>query len=261
MLECELEAALAAAKSAEAAILEVYNSPFEVEIKDDHSPVTSADKKADKIIRKALHAIFPEDAFLTEESSDLEDRFKAPRVWIVDPVDGTKEFVSHNGEFTTNIALCVNKEIVLGVINAPVLKRTYYAIKGQGAFRVNEDGSVVRLSVSPRVDGLIAMRSISHNKPEEEQFLSDNAAHFAGPAVPIGAALKFAALAEGRADFFLRSSNGTKEWDVAPGDLLVKEAGGFMCETNGKDFVYNRRDVYNRIGYVMGNLRQPWMFR
>ena len=84
--------------------------------------------------------------------------------------------------------------------------------------------------------------------------------HFDPEIAPVGAALKFAYVAEGRADFFIRISNGTKEWDVAPGDLLIKEAGGFMCEPDGADFLYNRVDVYNRKGYIMGNALRPWMF-
>ena len=260
MLERELEAAITAAKKAEADILDIYGQPFDVEIKEDDSPVTQADKKADKIIRKYLHSIFPEDVFLTEESTDFIERLSAKRLWIVDPVDGTKEFVSRNGQFTTNIALCMNHEIVVGVINVPVLGLTYYAVKGQGAYRLGKDGKAERIHVSSREDNLIALRSVSHFKPGEAQFMERNAAHFEGEPIPTGAALKFARIAEGAADFFIRSSSGTKEWDVAPGDLILKEAGGFMCEPDGKDFAYNRQDVYNRKGYVMGNKRQPWMF-
>lgn len=260
MLERELEAAIEASKRAQEAILEIYAEPFDVEIKEDASPVTQADKRADKIIRKYLHSLFPEDVFLTEESIDFPERLTCERLWIVDPVDGTKEFVSRNGEFTTNIALCMNHEIVLGVINIPVLDTVYFAVKGQGAFRKNKDGSVERIHVSSREEGLIALRSVSHFKPGEATFMEKNAKHFSGESKPTGAALKFARIAEGSADFFIRCSSGTKEWDVAPGDLLLKEAGGFMCEPDGKDFAYNRQDVYNRKGYIMGNKRQSWMF-
>ncbi len=260
MFEKELAAAIEAAKKAEVAILEVYAKPFDVEIKSDDSPVTEADKKADEIIRAHLSSLFPTDAFLTEESADTPERLSTRRLWIVDPVDGTKEFVSRNGEFTTNIALCLDHEIVVGVINAPLLGITYFAVKGEGAYRLNKDGSKTRLQVSPRTDGLLAMRSISHFRDAEAAFMDQNAAHFMGEPVAVGAALKFAALAEGRLDFFIRLSSGTKEWDVAPGDLLVKEAGGFMVEPSGKSFTYNREDVYNRNGYIMGNILQGWMF-
>ncbi|MCR5349024.1 MAG: 3'(2'),5'-bisphosphate nucleotidase CysQ [Bacilli bacterium] len=259
MLELELRCAIEAAKEAEKAILTVYSKPFAVEIKDDDSPVTEADKMADEIIRGYLSARFPDDAFLTEESADTPERFSKKRVWIVDPVDGTKEFVSRNGEFATNIALCENGQIVLGVINAPALGVLYFAVKGEGAYRLNPDGTEQRLHVDARTEQLRVMRSISFFRPAEESYLAKNKIHFLGEPTPVGAALKFAALAEGRADFFIRLSPSTKEWDVAAGDLLVKEAGGFMCQPSGADFTYNRKDVYNRNGYVMGNKLQPWM--
>ena len=103
------------------------------------------------------------------------------------------------------------------------------------------------------------MRSISFFQPSEASYMRSNARHFAREAKPVGAALKFARIAEGSQDFFIRLSNGTKEWDVASGDLIVREAGGFMLEPNGVPFVYNREDVYNRNGYLVGNILQPWM--
>jgi len=250
---------LSAVKEAEKAIMEVYGTAFDVEIKSDDSPVTEADKRADKIIRDILAKAFPEDGFLTEESADTPERFSKKRIWIVDPVDGTKEFVSHNGEFTTNVALCEGKEIVLGVINAPVLGCVYFAVKGEGCFCLDKDGTVTKLHVSDRTTGLRAMRSISFFKPEEAAFMKDHAEFFDGDARPVGAAIKFCRLAEGTYDFLVRLGGNTKEWDVAAGDIIVKEAGGFVCEPTGKDFVYNREDVYNRLGYAMGNIRQDWM--
>ena len=126
----ELDAAIAAAKKAEPHILRVYHSSFDVEIKEDASPVTEADKGADEIIRAYLAGIFADDGFLTEESKDTGDRLRKKRIWIVDPVDGTKEFVSRNGQFTTNIALAEDHQVVVGVINAPTLGVLYYAVKG-----------------------------------------------------------------------------------------------------------------------------------
>lgn len=259
MLEFELKNAINAAKVAEKAILDVYNTPFEVEIKEDNSPVTKADKMADEIIRDILSKAFPDDGFLTEESADTPERLTKKRIWIVDPVDGTKEFVSRNGEFTTNIALCEDHEIVLGIINCPVKNTLFYAIKGQGAFRLEDGKDPVRIHVSSKLDGFLPLRSISFFRPSEARYMRSNAHHFICEAVPTGAALKFARIAEGSADFFIRLSGGTKEWDVAPGDLLVREAGGFMVEPSGAQFHYNREDVYNRNGYIVGNKLQPWM--
>lgn len=259
MLERELKVAIEAAKKAEEAILEVYRTPFEVEIKEDNSPVTLADKRADDIIRGILSEAFPEDGFLTEESADTPERFKKKRIWIVDPVDGTKEFVSKNGEFTTNIALCENHEIILGIINVPNRGVLYYAIKGQGAYRVDPGCEPIRIHVDGRKENLRCMRSISFFQPAEAHYMRVHNAHFQGNAKPVGAALKFARIAEGSQDFFIRLSTGTKEWDVASGDLIVNEAGGFMLEPSGSPFKYNREDVYNRHGYLVGNVFLPWM--
>lgn len=261
MMERELEKALLAARTAQKAILEVYATSFDVEIKPDNSPVTQADKKADEIIRAVLSEAFPEDGFLTEESADTPERFAKKRIWIVDPVDGTKEFVARNGEFTTNIALCQEHEIILGLIFVPVTGVCYYAIKGEGAYRLDPDGTKTRLHVAEEKEKVIALRSRSFYKKAEIEYAETRKSHFDGEMVPLGAAMKFAFIAEGRADFFGRATNGTKEWDVAPGDLIVTEAGGTMVDGNGKKFVYNREDVYNRDGYIVCSHFAGWMLR
>ena len=254
--EAELNAAIEAVKLAQVHILKVYATPFEVEIKSDDSPVTAADKGADDILRAYLGKRFPAYGFLTEESQDTDERFAKEYIWIIDPVDGTKEFVSRNGQFTTNVALAKNGEVVLGVINAPTLGICYYAIKGEGAFRIEKDGKVTPIHVSSRDDHLRALRSISFFKEEEKKFMEEHAVSFEGEPRMVGAALKFCAIAEGSADFFYRCSSGTKEWDVASGDLIVKEAGGYMAEPDGHEFTYNRKDVYNRKGYVVANKKE-----
>ena len=253
MYQKETEAMIEAAREAAKVILDVYHSSFEVEIKEDDSPVTAADKKADELIRGLLSKQFPDYGFLTEESADTSERFTKKAIFIIDPVDGTKEFVSRNGQFTTNIALCVDGEIVAGVIHAPTLNTTYYAYEHQGAFRIDPDGNHQRIHVSKRKENLRVLRSISFFKPEEQAFIDAHKDRFEGEPKPIGAALKFCAIAEGNAEFFYRGTSGTKEWDVAAGDIILKEAGGIMLQPNGEPFVYNRKDVYNRIGYVMAN--------
>lgn len=234
-------------------ILSIYHSPFAVEIKDDDSPVTKADKANDAYLREFLSARFPEIGFLTEESQDTKLRLHQKAIWIIDPVDGTSEFVKKTDEFTVNIALCVDHEIVVGVIYAPVLDRLYYAIKGQGAYVEDSSHKPVRLHVSEKDHELKAMRSISHFNDLEKAFMERNQDRFEGEATPVGAALKFAYLAEGKFDFYIRISGGTKEWDVASGNLILTEAGGIMVEPSGAKLYYNREDVYNRNGYVMAN--------
>lgn len=258
MYEKELECAIYAAREAEKLIKEVYLTNFEVEIKEDDSPVTKADKLADNIIREILGKNFPEYGFLTEESEDNPERLKKEFIWIVDPVDGTKEFVSRNGQFTTNIALAKNGEVVVGIVNVPMFNCLYYAVKNEGAYRINPDGSKERIFVSDKKKGeLRTMRSISFFKPEEKAFLDKHKDCFVDEEIEeIGAANKFAAIAEGRKDFFIRLSSGTKEWDVASGDLLVSEAGGIMVEPDGNKIKYNKVDVYNRKGYLIANSKE-----
>lgn len=252
MYEKELDAALRAAKRAETKIKEIYQTDFDVEIKGDNSPVTLADKIADALIREDLKKEFPDYGFLTEESADTKERLKKRAVWIVDPVDGTKEFVSRNGQFTTNIALAVDHEVVVGVINVPMLNLLYYAVKGKGSFCLTKD-SCQRIHCSNREKELRTVRSISFFNDKEKAFYEKYKDRFAGEARPIGAANKFCVIAQGDYDFFYRMSSGTKEWDVAAGDLLIHEAGGAMVQPSGERFRYNREDVYNREGYIIAN--------
>ncbi|MBO7120792.1 MAG: 3'(2'),5'-bisphosphate nucleotidase CysQ, partial [Bacilli bacterium] len=163
MWEREIEEMKNAALLAEKKILEVYHSTFKVETKSDDSPVTEADKAADKIIKDYLKERFPDYAFLTEESVDTKERLHKDLLFIIDPVDGTVEFVNKSGGFSTNIALCYKNEIVAGVINIPLEQMTYYAVKGQGAYKEGRDKNPHRIHVSDRVGkNLRALISISH---------------------------------------------------------------------------------------------------
>ncbi|MFA6620099.1 MAG: 3'(2'),5'-bisphosphate nucleotidase CysQ, partial [Bacilli bacterium] len=161
MYERELAAMQKAALDAEKKIKEIYQTAFAVEIKSDNSPVTAADKGADQLIRQELHHSFPSYALLTEESKDDLSRLTNDNVFIVDPVDGTKEFVARNGEFTTNIALSHNHQIVVGVINVPMENVMYFALKGQGAFKWEKGKDPVQIHVSNKLTGLTALRSRS----------------------------------------------------------------------------------------------------
>jgi 3'(2'), 5'-bisphosphate nucleotidase len=225
-----------------------------VEVKSDDSPVTAADKGADSLIRAELRKQFPSYAFLTEESQDDKSRLSNDFVFIVDPVDGTKEFVSRNGEFCTNIALAYRHEAVVGVINIPVQNVLYYAIKGQGAFRKEKGKEPVRIHVSSRDDRLFVVRSISFFNKQEETLIEKHKDRIA-KVISLGAALKFCSIAEGNADLSYRESPNTKEWDIAAGTVILKEAGGFILKHDGSEYAFNRDDVYNREGYVLANKR------
>jgi 3'(2'), 5'-bisphosphate nucleotidase len=256
MYEQELKAMMKAAFDAEVKIKEVYEQHFDVELKSDHSPVTAADKGADELIRKELHSSFPTYALLTEESKDDKTRLDNDYVFIVDPVDGTMEFVARNGEFCTNIALAYKHEVVVGVINIPLKDVCYYAIKGQGAYRLTKGGQPERIHVSNRGDGEIkVVSSRSFLKDEEKELMKKNAKHFASTST-LGAALKFCAIAEGSADLSYRLGGSTKEWDIAAGDLILHEAGGVVVKPEGGSYRYNRDDVYNHEGYILANKKE-----
>ena len=167
MWEEQLNAAIEAGVKAIKGILEIYNTDFDVEIKDDNSPVTLADKNADKVIREYLHEKYPEYSFLTEESTDDKSRLNNDFVWVVDPVDGTKDFVAKDGGFTTNIALSYKHEAVVGVVVVPLTGEIYYAAKGLGAF-YRHQGITKRIHVNDKLDNLIVYKSVFHSTKQEE---------------------------------------------------------------------------------------------
>ena len=261
MYEEVVQAMIEASLEAEVWIKKVYSMDFPVEIKSDNSPVTEADKGADEIIRRYLSERFPEAGFLTEESRDDGSRRNKKAIFIVDPVDGTMEFVSRNGEFTTNIAYCVDHQIVAAVIRIPMFNVTYYAVKGQGAFKKEDGKEPERIHVSDRLSGVRACCSISHQMPEEIAFYEAHKDRLAGDPVPCGAARKFCLVADGTFDLFVRYGGGTKEWDVAPGDLILSEAGGYMIKPDGSHYEYNREDVYNREGYILANKLENYFIK
>ncbi len=240
-----------AALIAKEKILEVYNTDFAVEIKEDDSPVTLADKSADQIIRDYLKKKYPHYAFLTEESQDDLSRIENPYCFIVDPVDGTADFVARNGEFTTNIALCFNHEIVAGVVSIPVLNEIYFASRGNGTYHIHSDKSISPCHVSSKTSDLTLFLSrfhaTDHEKKQMEYFpqITKTEAH--------GSSLKACLIAEGKGEIHFRLSAGTKEWDTAAIQLIVEEAGGIFVKPDGSRYQYNRKDVYNREGYIIVN--------
>ncbi len=253
--EDELKAMIESAVIAREKILEIYNTNFDVEIKEDNSPVTLADKSADKIISTYLKEKFPSYSFLTEESIDDKTRLKNRYVFIVDPVDGTKDFVDKNGEFTTNIALCKDHEIVVGVVSIPTSKEIYYAVKGHGSYYMKDENSKpIKIHVSDKLDDLTMYISRFHATDFEYQQsksfpqIKRVEAH--------GSSLKACMIARGLGEIHYRFSAGTKEWDTAAIQIIVKEAGGIFIKPDGKEYKYNREDVYNREGYIIVNRKE-----
>ena len=254
MWEKELKSAIEAAQLVIPKILEIYHTDFGVEIKGDNSPVTIADKTADKMIREYLHNLYPTHAFLTEESEDDLSRLENDFVWIVDPIDGTKDFIARDNEFCTSIALAYKHEIVVGVISAPALGEIFYASKGNGSFKL-KDGVVTKNHVSDKTDDLTYLASVFHEKEQEIAAVARHTDKIKRK-IKVGSALKACRIAEGKAELFYRLANGSKEWDVAGMQIVLEEAGGVFVEPDGSRIVYNREDVYQRKGYIAANKKE-----
>ena len=251
MWEEQLNAAIEAGVAAIEGILKIYHTDFDVEIKDDNSPVTLADKNADKVIREHLHRAFPTYAFLTEESEDDPSRLSNDYVWIVDPVDGTKDFVAKDGGFTTNIALAYKHEAVVGVVVVPLTGEIYYAAKGLGAF-YRKDGVTKQIHVNDKLDNLTCYKSVFHTKQNEEDMIKKHADKIT-KVEKWGSALKPCRIAQGLGEITYRLNDGTKEWDTAASQVIVEQAGGIFLRPNKERIMYNRKDVYNHDGYVICN--------
>lgn len=252
MYQDELSAAVEAARQAAAVIINVYSRPFEVEIKSDDSPVTEADKKSDALIRRLLGQKYPRHSFLTEEGADDRARLTAEYVWIIDPLDGTKDFVDRDGEFAINIALVHRHTPVVAVVAVPVTGEIFCAIKGEGAWLLEPNGRRRLLKVSDRLNELILLSSVYHENTDEKELAALYADRIAVTR-HVGSAIKACRIASGEADVSFRFNPNTKEWDTCAPQLLVEEAGGFFTEPDGSPITYNREDVYNRRGFAIYN--------
>ena len=258
--ENELQVAIKAVNAVRDVILDVYNSSdLGVEIKEDNSPVTKADKAADKIIRKILSEAFPNYAMLTEESLDDKSRLENDYVWIVDPVDGTKDFVAKNGEFTVNIGLSYKHEAVLGVILAPVTGEIYFAVKNEGSFyQKDKDSEPIKIHVNDKTNDLTTLVSRFHSNETEQEMIKKHSDRIKHQKI-IGATLKGCVIARGLAEMSYRFSSNTKEWDTCAMQIIVEEAGGYLLKFDGLPIRYNREDVYNHDGYIICNRKENFL--
>ena len=260
MFERELEVALNAVNSVRELILDIYYSDnLGVEIKEDNSPVTKADKAADKKIREILSTAFPLYSLLTEESVDDKSRLNNDYVWIVDPVDGTKDFVAKNGEFTVNIGLSYKHKAVLGVILVPVTGEIFYAVENQGSYYLKDkDSEPKRIHVNDKISDVTTLVSNFHSNQQEMDMIkkhSDIIKH----QKKMGATLKGCAIAKGEAEMSYRFSSNTKEWDTCAMQIIVEEAGGYLLKFDGTPICYNREDVYNKDGYIICNRKENFL--
>ena len=254
-----IEPIAALAREAGDAILEVYATDFDVQSKDDKSPLTQADLASQHRIVAGLAALSPELPIISEESGlpAFDERGRWPRYWLIDPLDGTREFVNRNGEFTVNIALIDNGRPVFGVVHVPVQGRTYVGCEGHGAERrIGDDAPrpirVASKSASPvRVVG-----SRSHRGASLDAFM-DRLGDC--ELVPMGSSLKFCVVAEGNADVYPRLGP-TSEWDTAAAQAVVEQAGGSVVTLDGKPMIYNQKaDILNPHFLVIGATDRDWL--
>jgi 3'(2'), 5'-bisphosphate nucleotidase len=250
--DIDFEVVCRIARQAGDAIMEVYAGEFDVELKGDNSPLTAADKASHDVIIAGLQKSFAEIPILSEEGRDIPfaERSLWQRFWLVDPLDGTKEFIKRNGEFTVNIALVENGHVTAGVVYVPVQARTYLGIKEQGAWlKVSQENPVkIQVRSVDEKTGLTVVMSRSHPSPELAAYLEDvNVAD----ALPVGSSLKLCVVAEGRADLYPRLGP-TMEWDTAAGHAVVEAAGGTVTQVDGEPLRYNKEDLLNPYFIVEG---------
>ncbi|MGR9071527.1 MAG: 3'(2'),5'-bisphosphate nucleotidase CysQ [Gammaproteobacteria bacterium] len=252
-----LESVKAVALRAGEKILQVYGTEFKVDLKEDRSPLTKADLAAHHCIVEGLAQVskFP---IISEESSEIpfSVRRQWTTYWLVDPLDGTKEFIKRNGEFTVNIALIHGHKPVLGVVYAPAKKQCYFAAESVGAFRQtgNENALPIRVR-SYRPEKLVVTSSRSHVTEDLKRYLNRLPKH---ELMSVGSSLKFCLIAEGSADVYPRLGP-TCEWDTAAAQCVVEQAGGKVIELEGMELRYNTRDSFlNPFFLVIGDAAHDW---
>ncbi|KKO49526.1 adenosine-3'(2'),5'-bisphosphate nucleotidase [Arsukibacterium sp. MJ3] len=242
-----LPAVISIAEQAGAAILAVYGreqADFNISAKADDSPLTAADLAAHQLIVALLSKLTPELPILSEEAADIswDIRQHWQRYWLVDPLDGTKEFIKRNGEFTVNIALIEHGEPILGVVHAPVLAKTYYAALGQGAFLKQHTGvTAINANHASSKQLVKVVGSRSHPSPDLAVYLAQFTQH---EMVPVGSSLKFCLVADGTADVYPRFGP-TMAWDTGAGHIIASEAGATVSFTGIANKVYQREPLLN----------------
>ncbi|WP_232293678.1 3'(2'),5'-bisphosphate nucleotidase CysQ [Stigmatella aurantiaca] len=245
------------AQEAGRATLAFHGGAVPFERKVDNSPLTAADRAAHGIIVEALRRLTPHLPVLSEESSEQEaaGRLAWDTFWLVDPLDGTKEFIKGSGEFTVNIALISGAGPVLGVVHVPVTGVTYWGRPGQGAFKAQAGQPPVALHSRPAdLERLVIVASKDHAGPRVEALLrrlgTASTAH-------LGSSLKFCLIAEGQADFYPRLQP-TNEWDTAAAQCVLEAAGGGVTDLEGRRLAYNKPQILNPSFLAFGDPRHDW---
>ena len=230
-------------------IVEIYESNFKVEKKDHNSPITKADLESNKIIKESL--LQTGIPVLSEEDADDKSRMDSDKVWIVDPLDGTQDFVNKTGEFTVMVGLVENHVPIMGLGYWPTEKKLYFAEKGLGAFCHDSEGwAKISVRGVEEVTESLALVSRHHLSDKEKKMLDHlkikNTAN-------IGSSLKVMEIASGRADIYLTSTNKMKQWDTAASHCIISEAGGKMTDISGNELIYNTESVNHENGMLVTN--------
>ncbi len=245
------------AREAGERIMSVYNQDFEVETKDDNTPLTQADRAAHTTIQQALEGQEPKLPILSEEGAETpyEERRSWENFWLVDPLDGTKEFINKNGEFTVNIALIQDQRPIVGVVYAPALGVTYLGVKGKGAFRITKAEHQPIYARAVNDEKLTVVASRSHRDSAIDALLARLPEH---EITSVGSSLKFCRVAEGQADLYPRFGR-TAEWDTAAAQCVVETAGGRVVDLDRSPLTYNTNEsLFNPSFVVYGDPAHDW---
>ena len=245
----ELDIAIEAAKEAGNAILEVYHGDFKTSTKNDDSPITDADLKSNEVIKRILSQT--KHKILSEEDSDDLSRLTEETIWIVDPLDGTSDFIDKTGEFTVMISLIKNKKPIIGIIGWPTENTLFVAQKGSGAFKYSND-KWEKISVT-QVSEVSECRTVGsrHHLSDKEKYFIEKLGikNFAS----VGSSLKVGKISSGEAEAYITTTNKMKEWDSAASYCIVLEAGGKMTDMSGNELTYNNKNVYHQNGILVTN--------
>ena len=240
-----IQEVIALSRLAGSAIMEVYNTDFDIHIKNDNSPVTEADTKANAVITEGLKEINPEIPILSEEGRDVpfEERSKWETFWLVDPLDGTKEFIKKNDEFTINIALLKKNQPVFGVVFAPALDILFWGCQDRGAFKSISGNSHIPVAVNSQLsDPVIIAGSRSHQNIKMNTFTSQFEKY---EVKPMGSSLKICSVADGSVHFYPRLGP-TMEWDTGAAHAVLRAAGGEIIKYGTYEpLEYNKRNLLN----------------
>ena len=240
------------AQDAGLAILQIYNSDFDYKLKKDFSPITEADNISHKIITERLKILTPKIPIISEENSEIpyEIRSRWKKYWLVDPLDGTKEFIKKNGDFTVNIALIQNNTPIFGVIHIPVTNETYWGSKINGSFYSNSNNDIKQIRVSKNNNNPIRLVASRSHPSEMLNDLLEKIVDY--EILKVGSSIKFCHIASGQAECYPRFGP-TSEWDIAAGEAIVSFAGGNVITSAGDLINYNAKEDYLNPNFIVSN--------